>query len=98
MSDAGENGDHDSMDVLEGAEEAEEASYTVGMPRSVMPTAPVRGSILEDCCADDCDNEVWLSPATQNEIESGVYPDAILCLTCARDRERERQEDDAPDE
>lgn len=56
------------------------AEVTVTVPVDEM-TAPVPGSNKRECieCGADC----WVSPATQSEIDRGLYPDVILCVPCA---------------
>lgn len=53
--------------------------FTLAMRVEKM-VAAVPGSEEATCGA--CGEDVWLSPATLEEIEDGAYPDVIRCATC----------------
>ncbi|MBI4174464.1 MAG: hypothetical protein HY517_02365 [Candidatus Aenigmarchaeota archaeon] len=42
---------------------------------------PVELSTRDVC--SKCSKQVWISPATRQSIEMGLYPDVIVCVNCA---------------
>lgn len=58
----------------------EEVTVTVRVENS---PGPIPGSEKNNC--EECGADVWVSPATQEEIQHGVYPDYIVCLKCTGD-------------
>jgi hypothetical protein len=52
----------------------------------VMSNQPplIKGARKEKCC--NCENQVWVSPATRMSIKEGLYPDVFACLECIRKR------------
>jgi hypothetical protein len=46
----------------------------------------IKGSIKKKCSI--CNNEVWVSPATLESIEVGLYKGKIVCLTCMNKKMR----------
>lgn len=53
---------------------------TLTMRVEDMP-GPVPGSGKDSC--EGCGSDVWVSPATRQEIQRGLYPEYILCMRCA---------------
>lgn len=64
-----------------------EDEFTVTMRIGNAPVT-VPGSETDTC--DGCGEDVVVSPATQQEMDRGVYPTAIRCLTCATEESNTR--------
>lgn len=58
-----------------------EDAITVCLRVSKGRLPPIELSFKNTC--SKCGKDVWVSPATKQSIESGLYPDVIVCVNCA---------------
>lgn len=49
--------------------------------RAAKAAVALPGHDIREC--EQCSHDVVINPATITEIERGVYPDYIVCMTCS---------------
>lgn len=68
-----------------------EQGYTVAMRAAETDGPLIEGSERRECTY--CGHDVWVSPATRESIEAGLYPDRILCVQCTAEDDLEVNDD-----